>query len=117
MGTLKARWKEKLFAVDAIGRDRVKTGLRCQPIMPYPRFFEFDSWPFCGIYEDAAVGIEQRHVALCQNFKILAVLEIGPCGSIRERIRFERSGDIEGCPHALPHVAVPSVAFGGFDAR
>jgi hypothetical protein len=68
MGCFAARRKKPL-AIDAIGRDGIKSGLRSQPLAPYLRLFEFDVRPLRRIDQNAAVGVEQRHVAFREDFE------------------------------------------------
>jgi hypothetical protein len=77
-----ARRKEKLLAVDLIGRDRVKARHRRKPFVPYPRVAVFDLWPFCRINENTAIGIEQNRVTFGKDFRTLPVLEIEPGSAI-----------------------------------
>ena len=72
-----ARRKEKLLAVDLIGRDRVKARHRRKPFVPYPRVAVFDLWPFCRINENTAIGIEQNRVTFGKE---IAKWDLSLCG-------------------------------------
>jgi hypothetical protein len=63
--------------------------------MPNPRDREFHVWTFGWINENAAVRVEQRHIAFGQDLKILSVFEIGPRRSVREGVGMQRSGHME----------------------
>src|SRR4051794_15541936 len=106
-----ARRKEKLFAVDAIRRNRIKAGLRRQPFMPDPGFGGLHVRPLGGIDQNASVRIEQCRIALGQDCKILAVLEVGPGGAVSESIGVESRRGIERRTHALTQVAIPGLSF------
>jgi hypothetical protein len=52
-------------------------------------------------------GVEQRRVALGQDFKNSAVFEIGPSGPIGEGVGVHRGGKVQLFLQALRQVAVP----------
>jgi hypothetical protein len=76
------RRKEKFLAIDAVRHDHIKTRPRCKPVVPSLGLFEFHVRPFSWIDQDAALKIEQYRIALGQNFEVLPVLKVCPCGSI-----------------------------------
>ena len=72
---LDAGRKEKLFAIDLVGCDRVEARFRRQPFVPYARFVELYLRPLGGVYQDTAVRIEQGGVAIDENFEVLPVTQ------------------------------------------
>ena len=90
--------------------------MRRQPFVPNLGIVVFDFRPFRRVDQNAAIGIEQRRIALGQDFQPLAILEIGPGGTIGQRLGVHRSGDIERRAHALAEIAIPPAVRIGLDA-
>ena len=60
------------------------------------------------IHRDDAVGIEQRRVALEQEFDIELGLVSEPGAAIGHRVTVDLVGDLQGFAHALADLAVPA---------
>jgi len=84
--------------------------------MPGLGVLVFDLRPFRGINQNAAIGIEQRRIALGEDFETSSVPEIGPRRAVRQRVGVHRGSDIERCAHALAEIAVPTGVRIGLDA-
>ena len=110
------RRKENFLAIDAVCHDRIKTRPRCKPVVPSLGLLEFQVGPFGWIDQDAAVEIEHYRIALGQNFEVLPVLKVCPCGSICQGICVDGGCKIEGCADAFARIAIPSLA-GRLDTR
>ena len=51
-----------MLAIDTVGQDRIKSGLRREPFVPVLGLTEIGLWALRWIDQNAAIGIEQTRV-------------------------------------------------------
>src|SRR5919109_240115 len=100
--------KEKLLAADLVGRDRVLSLARNDPVDERLAQLPLYAQVLLRIDEDDAVLVEKPPVALHRDGELAAVLERDPGAAIGEDVRVHGGCRVERRPHALPGLAVPA---------